>query len=365
MFVTFVRLIFILMLAIGGYGIADFLGETLLQTRTAEITAIILSIIIGSGVGYVFGGVFGRWLDSVLKHLEGYIQKIPGSDLVASIAGLVVGLVIAALVSLGLRPIPFVGVYLSILSFVVLGYLGMRLALRRRKDFSNLFHFFSHEGRKQASSVVGLTPLMSSEKILDTSVIIDGRIIDISRTGFIEGRLIVPRFILRELQSIADSEDTLKRNRGRRGLDTLNSLQRESQVEIYIMERDYPELKDVDSKLVEIAKDMKGTILTNDFNLNKIAELQGVSVLNINELANALKPIVLPGEEMKVHVLKEGKETGQGVGYLDDGTMVVVEGGRRYVGEDVDTLVTSVLQTPAGRMIFVKLKNFVSNANSV
>lgn len=363
MFVTFIRLIFILMLAIGGYGIANFLNETLLQSRIAEITAIILSIIIGCGVGYVLGGVFGRWLDGILKRVEGYIQKIPGSDLIASIAGLIIGLIIAALLSLGLRPIPFVGPYLAILCFVVLGYMGMRLGLRRKMDFSSIFHVFSHEGRRQASPVSGLAPLIPSEKFLDTSVIIDGRIVDISRTGFIEGRLIVPRFILRELQSIADSEDALKRNRGRRGLDTLNSLQREPRVEISIMDRDYPELKDVDSKLVQIAKETRGTILTNDFNLNKIAELQGVSVLNINELANALKPIVLPGEEMKVHVLKEGKEVGQGVGYLDDGTMVVVEGGKKYVGENVDALVTSVLQTPAGRMIFVKLKNSNSSTN--
>jgi uncharacterized protein YacL len=346
------------MLAISGYQFVELLqSRGALPTGAAEITAIILAIIVGSGLGYVLGGVFGRWLDRILKHVESHILKIPGSDLVAAIAGLVLGLIIAALVSMGLRLIPIVGPYLPILSFVILGFLGMRLALRRKKEFGSLFHTFSPEAtRPQSGTVSGLPPLIPAEKILDTSVIIDGRIIDISRTGFMEGRLIVPRFVLRELQNIADSEDALKRNRGRRGLDTLNALQREPKVEVHILEKDYPELGDVDAKLVRIAKETGGTVVTNDYNLNKIAELQGVRVLNINELANALKPIVLPGEEMSIHILKEGKEAGQGVGYLDDGTMVVVEGGRRHVGEEADVLVTSVLQTPAGRMIFVKLK---------
>jgi len=362
MFLVFTRFIFVLMFGIGGYQFAELLRRTALQTKAAGITAIILAIIIGCGLGYVLGGVFGRWLDRTLRHLESHILKVPGSDLVAAVVGLVLGLIIAALVSMGLRPIPFVGVYLAILSFVVFGFLGMRLALRRKKEFGSLFHTFSSEVIKpQHGAVSGLTPLTLPEKILDTSVIIDGRIIDISRTGFIEGRLIVPRFVLRELQNIADSEDALKRNRGRRGLDTLNALQREPKVEVHILEKDYPESGDVDAKLVRLAKEAGGIILTNDYNLNKIAELQGVSVLNINELANALKPVVLPGEEMSIYILKEGKEVGQGVGYLDDGTMVVVDGGKKHVGEEVDVVVTSVLQTPAGRMIFVKLKSGETN----
>ena len=187
-------------------------------------------------------------------------------------------------------------------------------------------------------------------------MIIDGRIADICRTQFIEGILVVPAFVLEELQHIADSSDVLKRNRGRRGLDILNKMQKEPNVNVKIYDRDFDEVAEVDTKLVRLAKALGGKIVTNDYNLNKVAELQGVAVLNINELANAVKPIVLPGEEMVVHVIKDGKEQGQGVAYLDDGTMIVVDGGRRYIGEDIGVMVTSVLQTAAGRMIFAKPK---------
>ncbi len=195
-----------------------------------------------------------------------------------------------------------------------------------------------------------------AHKILDTSVIIDGRIADIARTGFIEGVLLIPGFVLQELQHIADSSDVLKRNRGRRGLDILNRMQKESKVAVHIVDEDFDDITEVDAKLVRLAQLKDAKVLTNDFNLNKVAELQGVDVLNINELANAVKPVVLPGEEMLVHVIKDGKEQGQGVGYLDDGTMIVVDGGRRFIGESVGVMVTSVLQTAAGRMIFAKPK---------
>ena len=192
-------------------------------------------------------------------------------------------------------------------------------------------------------------------KILDTSVIIDGRIADVCETGFIEGVFILPQFILQELQHIADSLDVLRRNKGRRGLDKLRELQENPDVDVQIIDEDYPEIKEVDAKLVQLAKDLKAKIITNDFNLNKVAELQGVTVLNINDLANALKPIVLPGETMTVKVIKEGKEFNQGVAYLDDGTMVVVENGRKYVGQTVQVEVTTTLQTAAGRMIFTRV----------
>jgi uncharacterized protein YacL len=195
-----------------------------------------------------------------------------------------------------------------------------------------------------------------SRKILDTSVIIDGRIADICQTSFVEGPLVVPGFILEELRHIADSSDTLKRNRGRRGLDVLNRIQKELQFPVEIYDRDLGANLDVDARLIKLAKLTGGCIITNDYNLNKVAELQGVKVLNINELANAVKPVVLPGEEMLVHVIKDGKETGQGVAYLDDGTMIVVDGGKRHIGETIDVLVTSVLQTAAGRMIFARPK---------
>jgi uncharacterized protein YacL len=196
-----------------------------------------------------------------------------------------------------------------------------------------------------------------NSKLLDTSVIIDGRVADICETGFLEGTLIIPQFVLRELQQIADSSDPIKRNRGRRGLDILQRIQRSVDVHVKILEQDFPKIRDVDSKLVALGKQLGAKILTNDFNLNKVAELQGVPVLNVNQLANAVRPVVLPGELMNVHILKEGKEYGQGVAYLDDGTMVVVDSARKYVGRNVDVAVTSVLQTTAGRMIFTRLKD--------
>jgi uncharacterized protein YacL len=193
-----------------------------------------------------------------------------------------------------------------------------------------------------------------SFKILDTSVIIDGRIADIAETGFLDGLIVIPQFVLRELQLVADSADSLKRNRGRRGLDILQKLQKTASVQIQIVEDDFPSVREVDMKLIELAKVYEGKIITNDFNLNKVAQLQGVAVLNINELANSLKPIVLPGEIMRVFILKEGKEYNQGVAYLDDGTMVVVDNARKMIGKTIDISVTSVLQTTAGKMIFGK-----------
>jgi uncharacterized protein YacL len=193
-------------------------------------------------------------------------------------------------------------------------------------------------------------------KILDTSVIIDGRIADIVETGFLDGDFIVPHFVLRELQHIADSSDSLKRNRGRRGLEILQRLQKREDISVRIVETDFPRIREVDGKLIALAKSLGGRIITNDFNLNKIAELQGVIVLNINQLANSLKPVVLPGEQMSVYILKEGKEAYQGVAYLDDGTMVVIDNGKKEIGRTVDVLVTSVLQTTAGRMIFTQIK---------
>jgi uncharacterized protein YacL len=200
----------------------------------------------------------------------------------------------------------------------------------------------------------GKEPALSG--ILDTSVIIDGRIADICETGFLSGVLVIPQFVLHELQSIADSSESTKRTRGRRGLDILNKIKKQSYIQIIINENDYPSLKEVDQKLIRLAKELGYALITNDFNLNKVAEVHSIQVLNINSLANALKPVVLPGEGMRVQVIKEGKEAGQGVAYLDDGTMIVIENGRRYMGKTLDVTVTSVLQTTAGRMIFATVK---------
>ncbi len=266
------------------------------------------------------------------------LKKISGA-----VIGLLLGLVFARLLS---SAVPlFVksgGIAISSVIYAILAYVGLKVGLQKGEEFT----FQS----------LGISRGVEEEffKILDTSVIIDGRLADICETGFIEGVFIVPQFVLHELQHIADSPDAVKRTRGKRGLEILHRMQKSVDIEVRISDQDFPRIKEVDTKLVELAKRIGGTIITNDANLNKVAELQGISVLNINALANALKPIVLPGEEINVYVLKEGKEPGQGVAYLDDGTMVVVENGRRFMGRSLDVVVTSVLQTTAGRMIFAK-----------
>jgi uncharacterized protein YacL len=226
-------------------------------------------------------------------------------------------------------------------------YLGMTIAIRGRDEFSLVIPYIKFSRQDKSEDIT----------ILDTSVIIDGRISDMCDTKFIHGRFIIPRFVLKELQQIADSQDSLKRNRGRRGLDVLNKMQKNQHIDIKIHEEDFQDIQDVDSKLVKLAKMLNARIFTNDYNLNKIAELQGVAVLNINELANALKPVMLPGEIVEVKIIKEGKEQSQGIGYLDDGTMIVVEGARQIIGQTKRVTVTSVLQTAAGRMIFAKVAN--------
>jgi len=235
--------------------------------------------------------------------------------------------------------------HVPIILNALFGYSGLLLGLRKGRDFTLSGFIRSLKGREE-----------ENYKIIDTSVIIDGRIVDVCEAGFVEGTFILPQFILQELQHIADSSDSLKRARGRRGLDVLHKIQKMSNLTVKIIDEDFPKIKEVDAKLVALAKMLGGKIITNDFNLNKVAKLQGVSVLNINELANALKPVVLPGESMNVFIIKEGKESNQGVAYLEDGTMVVVDNARRLINKNVDVTVTSVLQTTAGRMIFTKLK---------
>lgn len=283
--------------------------------------------------------------------LERAAREIPPKVLLGGLLGLIVSLLLAHLLTTSLLIIPFIGGLDSLvvrgLIHAGLAYIGMVLGARKGAEFdlNEYKKLFRGETKEE------------NPKILDTSVIIDGRVADICETGFLEGTLIIPQFVLRELQQIADSSDPIKRNRGRRGLDILQRIQRSVDVEVKILEQDFPRIRDVDSKLVALGKQLRGKILTNDFNLNKVAELQGVRVLNVNQLANAVKPVVLPGELMNVHILKEGKEYGQGVAYLDDGTMVVVDSARKYVGKNVEVAVTSVLQTTAGRMIFTRLKD--------
>ncbi len=289
-----------------------------------------------------------------LKERADQAAELPMTDMVSRGVGLVAGLGIAALLYPAVAGLEGAGRLIPAVMTLFFGYMGLRIGGLKKEELSAGYsRFVDSRGAKQPiSEEAGF----EEHKILDTSVIIDGRIADICKTGFIEGTLVIPEFVLEELQHIADSSDLLKRNRGRRGLDILNKIQKELDVRVLVYEGDYEEIGEVDSKLVKLAKALGGKVVTNDFNLNKVCELQGVSVLNINDLANAVKPVVLPGEEIVVQVIKDGKEHGQGVAYLDDGTMIVVEGGREFIGTTMEVLVTSVLQTSAGRMIFAKPK---------
>ena len=290
------------------------------------------------------GGVLG----AAILVFEWRLHQVSLKRLIGAAIGSILGIFGAYLFALVIRssvPPGHTQSFLQIMVMLLMAYVGLAVGANKG-DLLNLAALGGiFGGEKQAKK---------SYKILDTSVIIDGRIADIAETGFLDGTIVIPQFVLRELQLVADSADSLKRNRGRRGLDILQRLQKVASVQIQIVEDDFPAVREVDLKLIELAKVYEGKIITNDFNLNKVAQLQGVEVLNINELANSLKPIVLPGETMKVFILKEGKEYNQGVAYLDDGTMVVVDNARKMIGKNIDISVTSVLQTTAGKMIFGK-----------
>jgi uncharacterized protein YacL len=267
--------------------------------------------------------------------------KVIWSSGVGFVLGMLVGWVVGSIYQSVVRT-PEMARFIRIFFLVIFPYIGVLIGTRKPEwlDPAHLARLFKEKGAGR------------SYKILDTSVVIDGRIADLCDTAFIEGTLVVPQFVLKELQLVADSPDALKRQRGRRGLDVLDHLQKSSQVSVVISDLDFPDVRDVDSKLIECAKTLDGKIVTNDFNLNKVARIHGIQVLNVNELANALRPVVLPGEAMKVFILKEGKEKEQGVAYLEDGTMVVVDNSRRMIGQTIDITVTSVLQTTVGKMIF-------------
>ncbi|MGI6552690.1 MAG: PIN/TRAM domain-containing protein [Bacillota bacterium] len=310
-----------------------------------------LLTIISALIGYSIAPKLISLVVQLARWFEARLHKTPVQDIIGGAIGLIIGLIIANLFGVSFYRFPLIGPYLSIVASLILGYLGWSVGTKKKDEIVIFFSNLRLGGKEKAKGET-----RANYKILDTSVIIDGRIADICKSGFVEGTLLIPGFVLEELRHIADSSDVLKRNRGRRGLDILNKIRKELDVKVKIYERDYDDLSEVDSKLVKLAQEVNGDIVTNDFNLNKVAELQGVKVLNINELANAVKPIVLPGEEMSVQVIKDGKEMGQGIGYLDDGTMIVVENGKKYIGQNISVLVTSVLQTAAGRMIFARPK---------
>jgi uncharacterized protein YacL len=315
----------------------------------------IIFVLISLLLGVLFYITANQVINSVIKVLdkiESYLQNMTLYELTISSGGLIAGLIVANLIIIPIIRIAIIGLPIAIIANVLFGLIGVSIASGKKND-----HFFHSQMGKNGVNTGG--KFVKEPKLLDTSVIIDGRIVDICRSGFMEGELIVPGFVLEELRHIADSSDALKRNRGKRGLDVLNILQKELGYPVKFENIEVSDTGEVDDKLLKAAKKINGKIITNDYNLNKIASFHGVNVLNINELANAMKPIALPGEEMVIQVIKDGKEKEQGIAYMEDGTMIVVEGGKRFVGETVSVMVTSVIQTAAGRMIFAKPKNLI------
>jgi uncharacterized protein YacL len=305
-------------------------------------------VFLAFAVGWMVGGLVGKGLVRGFKRVERAASTRSAGELTVAAIGLLIGLLVSALLWFPVHTLPYIGNWIILPLFLVVGYLFAYVAAKKHRGILRLVgvHQISEPGVAGAPGAV-------AETLVDTSAIIDGRIADIVRTGFLSGELVVPEFVLRELQQVADSGDPLKRARGRRGLEVVQGLR--SDVPVATPEVDFPELADVDAKLLKLAKQRGLRILTTDYNLNRLARIQDVIVLNVNELANALKPAVLPGERLEIRLIREGKEHDQGVGYLDDGTMVVVEGGRRRVGDTVGVEVTSVLQSPSGKMIFTRL----------
>jgi uncharacterized protein YacL len=290
-----------------------------------------------------------EFVGDFIDKFEKRIQNVTLSELFVGAIGLIIGLIVANLISIPILKIQIIGVTFSVIINILFGFAGVALSLRKGNEnlLDILSNYKSNPDKKTDIKQI---------KLLDTSTIIDGRILDICSVGFIDGEIIVPSFVLEELRHIADSADAVRRARGRRGLDILNLLQKDSNNSVRVQEFDYSEVREIDEMLLKAAQELSCKLITTDFNLSKVAALKGIQVLNINDLANAVKPLALPGEEMVVQVIKEGKESGQGVAFLEDGTMIVVESGKKYVGEAVTVVVTSALQTSAGRMIFAKTK---------
>ena len=371
----------------------------------ASLICIIIGAILGGIAGWLVSPFCIRKLGNFTAFVEKQLSKMPINDVVAGAVGLALGLIIANLLGNAFSRIPVVGDYIPIIFSIVFGYLGIHLTIKKRKEITAAFDFMTRlkeimkareaeraakKNLERETEEIVKTPEVKVEpvqvensttkpsenvrpkvslvkvkksktsaqdknyKLLDTNVIIDGRIADICKTGFLEGKILIPVFVLEELQYIADSSDSLRRVRGRRGLDVLQNIREDESLEVEVMNIDFEDIHGVDSKLVRLAQKVKGKIITNDYNLNKVAQLRGVEVLNINDLSNAVKPVVIPGETMKVQVVRDGKEPGQGVAYLEDGTMIVIENGHRYLSRTISVEVTSALQTSAGRMIFAR-----------
>lgn len=314
--------------------------------------AMITILFILFGLIFYFASPFIiRKSQQIANYIQNEISNIPLPEMIISVFGFIIGIIIAYILSNPVKEIPFVGIPITIALYIFLGYIGINIGKIKKDEIARYIQSkkigIKEKNVKKTSSAM--------PKILDTSVIIDGRIAEIIETGFIEGKLVIPTFVLEELRHIADSSDDLKRVKGRRGLDILNQIQNNKNVVVEINETKFDSEYEVDIKLLKLAEKINAYVVTNDYNLNKVAQIQNVKVLNINELSNAVKPQMIAGEKLNIQIVKEGKENSQGVAYLDDGTMIVVENGKKFIGEYVDTEVTSVLQTPAGRMIFAKV----------
>ncbi len=343
------------------YFSAEVEGEifhgSIFGTTLLTVISYIIGVVLGLLLGYIISPFVLRLIWKAIERIEIGLNDFESQDLIVGTLGLLFGLIIANLIGLAFARLPIIGAYGPIVFSIIFGYAGMSIAIRKRNDIIGLVGTFrlGKQNKETASAAHKHADTDFSGKLLDTSSIIDGRIAEICSTGFLEGPLLVPVFVLEELQLIADSSDLLKRNKGRRGLDILKQMQEDNYVEVRIINDDFDDVQGVDSKLVRLGRKINAKVVTNDYNLNKVAALQGVVVLNINDLANALKPARIPGEQMEVLIVKSGKEENQGIAYLDDGTMIVVENGQKYIGSTVPVTVTSVLQTSAGRMIFVKI----------
>ncbi len=346
MIVNVTRFVLVTAGALGGFAVSRLVDWSN-QIGTPEYLVIFIFIILGWSLGYVMGGIVGRELAFQFARFEEYLSDLSTADLVLGLVGFLLGLVIGWLISLPLRLVEpqWLEVSSTILVFVMSAYFGVRVALLRRMDFANVF--------PAISGGIATSDSVASMKLLDTSVVIDGRFLELRAIGLLEGDIRVPRFVLSELQTLADSADDIKRSRGRRGLDLLARLQGQPDAP-EVFETDYPDIADTDGKLMRLAAETASTLVTVDYNLSRVAEVRGIGVLNLNDAASALRPAFLPGEPLRLRIVKDGKESDQGVGYLEDGTMVVVQDGRAHVGTEVDAEVTSVLQTSAGRMIFAR-----------
>lgn len=340
-------------------------GNSLLGMSFPVLMIVAFSIFLFAWLGLVLGPILANSLFSISDNITSVLSRIPTSDILVMVFGAGIGLMLANLIGNPFSRLPFFGPYIPIVLSLFFSVIGAKLALRRSEDIIGfVYKGFGLKGKKRLednlNGEIKEGPLVDClyvpNKLLDTSVIIDGRVMDIMAAGFLEGKLIIPNFVIEELQKLSDSADNLKRAKGRRGLDLVQDMHTSYNDQVVIVDNDYEDVIGVDAKLLRLAKEASAVIITNDFNLNKVAEIQSIKVLNINELANAIKPVVIAGEEMTVFLVKEGKEQGQAVAYLEDGTMIVVENGKRYIGTSQRIVVSSVLQTAAGRMIFAKVQ---------